>query len=361
MSFVSRLLFILALTFSMVQAQPFGKKLLLEKITSAGCPSCPWGDNLLQSYLLTDTNIIPVAIHVNNAGHVDHMFSVDGDSILADYLWAHPTLMVDRYKWPAYSQTSMPNTYWPTMIQDRKQMPMLATIGGATTYTPQRDLTVQVEGTVLWDLNWDLRVNAYLVEDEVTGTGLGYDQLNGYNNTTGHPLFGLGDPIVGYVHNWVLRDMLGGHLGTSIFPNPVAAGHVFSHTFQTTVDSAWDETKCSVILVVQRYDANPENREILNVVKLGLNGNVLAGVADAPSKPTLSIWPNPTEGKIQVSVSKSGNWTATLMDLQGRTILEKHLTGNDAELDASPYPAGVYLLRLAAIGEISITQKLILR
>ena len=49
------------------------------------------------------------------------------------------------------------------------------------------------------------------------------------------------------------------------------------------------------------------------------------------------------------------------MDLQGRTILEKHLTGNDAVLDASPYPAGVYLLRLTAIGEISITQKLILR
>ena len=49
------------------------------------------------------------------------------------------------------------------------------------------------------------------------------------------------------------------------------------------------------------------------------------------------------------------------MDLQGRTILEKHLTGNDAEWDASPYPAGIYMLRLTADGEISITQKLILR
>jgi hypothetical protein len=361
MRFTYGILLVLAFQFSWVHAQPQGKKILLEKITSAGCPSCPWGDNLIQGYLLNDTNIIPVGIHLNDPNHVDQMSTTVGDSILDDYYWATPTMMVDRYKWSAYSNTAMPNTVWTTMIDARKQMPMLATIGGTTTYNGQRDLTVSLSGTILWDLNWDLRVNAYLVEDEVTGTGLGYDQLNGYNNTTGHPLFGLGDPIVGYVHNWVLRDMLGGHLGTSIFPNPVAAGHFYSHTFQTTVDSAFDETKCSVILVVQRYDANPENREILNVVKLGLNGNVLAGVADAPSKPTLSIWPNPTDGRINVSVSKAGNWTATLMDLQGRTILEKHLTGNDAELDASPYPAGVYLLRLADIGEISITQKLILR
>ncbi len=361
MRFTYGILLVLAFQFSWVHAQPQGKKILLEKITSAGCPSCPWGDNLIQGYLLNDTNIIPVGIHLNDPNHVDQMSTTVGDSILDDYYWATPTMMVDRYKWSAYSNTAMPNTVWTTMIDARKQMPMLATIGGTTTYNGQRDLTVSLSGTILWDLSWDLRVNAYIIEDQVVGSGIGYDQLNGNNNTSGHPLFGLGNPILAYEHNWVLREMLGGAWGTSIFPNPVAAGHAFSHTFQTTLDSQYDETKCSVILVVQRYDADHEQREILNVVKLALNDNVLAGISESEPKAFVSIWPNPSEGNIEVSISKSADWTATLMDLQGRIVLEKQLFGNSIELDASPYPAGVYLLRLKANGQNSITEKLILR
>ncbi len=355
-------LLLFALSSIALHAQPFGKKILVEKVTSAGCPSCPNGDLVLHSYVDNDTNLIPVAIHVNNQGHVDRMFSVDGDSILADYLWAHPTLMVDRYKYSGNQYVAATSGNWGTMISDRKAQPMIGTIGGSTTYNPgDRSLQVHLDGSILWDLTWDLRVNAYIVENGVTGTGLGYDQLNGNNNTSGHPLQGLGDPIVGYVHNWVLRDMLGGPFGAPAFPNPIPTGHAYNYDFTTTLDSAIDAGQAYVILVLQRYSPDKLQREVLNVAKLGLNGAILAGVDAPEQQPLMSIWPNPADEHVHVQVGESANWTATAYDVQGRKQLQSTFTGDRTEINTSLLTPGIYLLRLDAPGKTAVTQKLSIR
>ncbi len=340
-------------------AQPVGKKLLLEKITSAGCPGCPNGDLILQNYLAADSNLVPVAIHVNNAAHVDHMFSADGDAILADYLWAHPTLMVDRYKFPGIQYVAGTSGSWSAMINDRKQQPLIGTVGGSTTYTSgDRSLQVHLEGAILWDLSWDLRVNAYIVENGVTGTGLGYDQLNGNNTTQGHPLQGLGNPIVGYVHNWVLRDMLGGPQGAPAFPNPIPAGHLYSYDFTTALDSNIDASQAYIILVLQRYDALKEQREVLNVAKLGLNGAILAGVEMPARQPLALLWPNPATDRVHVQVGETADWTVTAFDLQGRKHMQTVFSGDESDLNTSSLAAGIYLLRLESPGKLTVTQKL---
>jgi outer membrane protein Omp28 len=45
----------------------------------------------------------------------------------------------------------------------------------------------------------------YLVENSVQHSGFGYDQANGFNNSTTSPFYNLGDPIVNYTHNSVMR------------------------------------------------------------------------------------------------------------------------------------------------------------
>lgn len=341
-------------------AQPTGKRILVEKITSAGCPGCPWGDYLLHSYLDSGSTIIPVAIHVNNANHVDSMWSVDGDSILSDFLWAHPTLMIDRVDWPGYAYTAVTTNNWASFIADREDDPMAATVGGTSTYNPStRELTVDIEGRVLWAVPWDVRVNAYIVEDSVTGSGLGYDQLNGNNTVVGHPLQGLGDPIVGYVHDWVLRNMLGGASGIPAFTGPIGAGQAFSHTFQTVLDSDWDASQCHVVLVVQRHHPTPVAREILNANEIPLNGSIASGVEPAHGKLEALVWPNPVGSgqMLNIQQPENGNWEVSLEDIHGRTLLQWSLANGADQVKLPNLPQGLYLLRgIQAQGKSYLTK-----
>ena len=328
-------------------AQPTGKRILVEKITSAGCPSCPWGDYLLHSYLDSGSTIIPVAIHVNNANHIDHMWSEEGDSILDDFLWAHPTLMIDRVDWPGFAYTAVTTNHWSAFIADREDDPMAATVGGTSSYNAStRELTVDIEGRVLWAVPWDVRVNAYVVEDSVTGTGLGYDQLNGNNTVVGHPLYGLGDPIVGYVHNWVLRDMLGGSKGIPAFSGPISAGQSFTHTFHTVLDSGWNASNCHVVLVVQRHSTDIATREILNANKIPLNGSIASGTDPTHTNIEAMIWPNPASSgqALKIQQPENGTWEVSLADLHGRTLRKWTMSSGADELTLPELPQGLYLL-----------------
>ena len=353
---------ILAFSAQFCSGQAAGKKILIEKITSAGCPGCPWGSYLIDSFIQLDTNIIPVTIHRSDSWHPDLMATEDGDSILSEYLWAHPTLMVDRYKWPQYQHVSNTVNHWSTMINDREQTPLVVSIGGSTTYnTSTRELEVTVSGNSLWELPYEVRTNVYIVESPVTGVGLGYDQLNGYNNQVGHPLYQAGDPIVGYAHKWVLRDMLGGHHGRQSLQQPLPAAQPFSETFSTTLDTAWDANNVYVIAIIQKHNADPQMREILNCAKIPLNSSIAMGNEVAEAAKTLNIWPQPSSGVLNIAFPANESWEVELFDLQGKLIATSSVRGNNTQLEISAHPSGMYLLKAASDNGASYSQKVILR
>ena len=353
---------LLVFAFSNAHSQAFGKKILLEKITSAGCPGCPWGDYLIDSFIQLDTNLIPVAIHRSDFWHPDLMASPDGDSILDEYLWAHPTIMVDRYKWPQYAHVSNTINYWSTMIADRNQTPLVVSLGGSTVYNPAtRQLDVTLNGLPLWELPYDVRTNVYVVESPVADTGLGYDQLNGYNNSPGNPLYQLGDPIVGYVHHWVLRDMLGGHHGLQSLARPLPGGQAFQTQFSTVLDANWDENNVYVILIVQKHNADPDMREILNCAKLPLNASVAMGNEAVQAHNALEIWPNPATDVLHVAFPSNDNWQLELRDLQGKLLQSLQISGKETALSTQEFAAGMYILNAKTDGKAGISQKISLR
>lgn len=51
------------------------------------------------------------------------------------------------------------------------------------------------------------------MEDSVVGYGHGYDRKNYFNTTVGHPCYGAGDTIIGYMRHHVLRKVLTGAWG----------------------------------------------------------------------------------------------------------------------------------------------------
>lgn len=328
--------------------QPAGKRVLIEKITSAGCPSCPDGTLDLLAMTQADPSLIVVAVHVNNSGHRDSMACPDGDALLGEYLWGHPTAMIDRIKWPGMSQVAVMRGAWQPNVDLRQQERVRATIGGVTTYDPvTRQLTVDVQAFAAANLSAEHRLNAYLVERTVSGVGLGWDQLNGQNNNVGHPNYGLGDPIVGYTHHWVLRDMLGGHHGEpGTVATPAVPGDYFTHTFTTTLDPRWDDTDLDVVVLIQRHNADRNQREILNAQVLPLNGSVIAARAE-PRDAALLHYPQPATEFVTVALPDAATHQFTLADAAGRTLRAWEGQGQ-VRIARDGLPSGLYLLRVTS-------------
>jgi hypothetical protein len=70
---------------------------------------------------------------------------------------------------------------------------------------------------------------------------------------------------------------------------------------------------------------------------------------------TVSIYPNPSSGRITLEKNSDENVTVEVLDLYGRTVFEKEqMTGNKIELDLSGQPAGIYLVRIFTGNEIKI-------
>gem|GEM_PF-4202025 len=72
------------------------------------------------------------------------------------------------------------------------------------------------------------------------------------------------------------------------------------------------------------------------------------------------IYPNPSNGKVNVSWSDNLETTIELFDLQGRNILYKQINASMIELDIEKFSDGVYLLSVQN-EKIKMTKKIILK
>lgn len=338
--------------------------ILVEKITSAGCPGCPNGTLMLEDLAQQYPEVIPVAIHLHDQWHVDQMANADGDTILAHYWWAQPTAMIDRVRFTDQSRMTLLSGIWGSKIAERQAAPLEVSLGATTTYNASsRSLSIDVQGLVLSPLSGEIRVNAYIVESPVVGQGLGYDQLNGFDNSTGHPLAGMGNPIIGYQHKWVLRDMLGGPWGTAgVIPNSPGANTSFNHNFTTTLSNDWDDNHTSIVVLVQHFDADDEARSILNSISLGMNDNVLLNAEEALSaNASFRIYPHPVQEQAVIGLPPGEIDGIRLVDLQGRIVWEKNDVLSVEQFSRNDLPAGMYLLQGLREGKVRISEKMVLR
>jgi len=67
------------------------------------------------------------------------------------------------------------------------------------------------------------------------------------------------------------------------------------------------------------------------------------GVSELNSTEKISIYPNPTTGKVYVQNVETGE-TIRLIDMMGKEIFSQTVTSTNAEIDMSQFPAGVYSL-----------------
>jgi hypothetical protein len=322
------------------------KNVIVEEGTGTWCSYCTDGAVRLLDILETVPNTIGVAIHSN-----DVMSCADGDTILEHYISALPRGAVDRVKYEEYEDVGFSRGDWKTKTIGRTS----AIVPAEVTIYPEINtltniLTVDISTKFYGVFNDDYRISVMILEDSVTG-GSEYDQSNYYNDQPGHPMYGLGNPIVGYVHDNVLRKTLGGTWGLAgIIPETTADLGVYIYTFTDTIPEEWDINHIEVIGVLQNYSEDVNQRSIINST---IGDNVMVGVPKNVSTEKVNVFPNPSKGMVYIEAKNIV--FIYIYDIAGTKVYE----GKGSSLDLSGLSRGFYIMEIGLCNK-TITKELIL-
>ncbi len=324
-----------------------GKKyVLVEEGTGAWCQYCPDGAVILEDVLKRIPRSIVVSVHWKDA-----METADGTAMVAQYFGSFPSGAVDRVS--VNGAVGLHPTEWGMRTAARSNTSSKADVQMDHSYNPAtRTISVTVTAKTLVALSGKYNLNVYVTEDNCTGTGTGWDQVNAYDNQNGHPYKGAGNPIVGFKHMHVLRAMLGGTWGTSgVVADDPAANQSFSKTYTYTIPAGYNENNMKLVAMMQKFGATPDDREILNSIQAKLV--TPTGINEMQFVSDIHVYPVPATDALYIdaSMSKEGTVRIAVVDLKGATIFEKYVkagTGRFSEqIPVNGWASGPYMLLLS--------------
>ena len=248
---------------------PVPRKVLIEEATGTWCGFCPDGALVLKSIIEGNNKIIGVAAH---SGTHDKMQIPETKELCSVLGSGFPSGMINRTQFEG--KTGISRTKWKANAEAMlANMPTSVSIELKTNYnSTTKELTADIKTNFTNEKKGDFRINLYIVENNVSGTGKGWDQANYYDNAAqfpGHPLNGKGNPIVGYVHNHVIRKMVGGTWGTDGIIPDVAKG-IYTHQYKVTLENGWKPDDIHIVATVSEYGDSKFSRKIFNVEETAL-------------------------------------------------------------------------------------------
>ena len=249
----------------------FTQKVLLETFTGAGQPQCPDGfikiDNLVS---INSTKAIPVYIHYNDAMEIAQYTTLQ--STFANGMAPQfPSGMINRT--PSLGMVIFNRTQWQSNFDVAKVQPAKCGIAISTSISGTI-ASVAVHSGFNEALSGSYNLTVYLLENNVSGLGLNFDQRNSYNTVTGHSYFGLGDPIMGFKHNYVLRKVSSSALGDAIESSYIKVGGEDIKNYSIPING-FNSNELYVVAFISKTGTTITDREIMNVqrVKLGSTQN----------------------------------------------------------------------------------------
>lgn len=340
------------------------KNAVLEDHTGAWCQFCPDGTVVAEQVddNYADQSIV-LAVHNNDA-----MSTADGDAIANEYISGYPGGLIDHFLFPSESDVEINRGIWDARMGDRLNYVVPAGVSFEdVSWDPNtRQITATVRADFFGNASGDIRMNLIVAEDSVVGTGSGYNQVNYYNTQSGHPFFGAGNPILGFVHDHVARAFLGGSWGQAgIIPASVSDGDNFSHTFTYTLPASYRWNKVKLVALIQRYNNDPKQREIINAEEVTLEAAVgLDNTTDLEM--AVNAFPNPFSSYTQIdfNLPTSSEVVVDVVDMYGKTVAQLNnsymgqgmhsLKWHGASFDGAPAANGVYMIVFKYNGKTQI-------
>src|ERR1051326_6285718 len=370
-----------ALLSVLCSAQNVTKKVLLEEFTTTLCGNCPPASHDVDTWY--ENNNPHAVIMTHHAGFgVDNMTNNFATTICNTFTPSTfgfcPAIMIDRdvYPWRD-SVPYMPVGGFDSIAQrvSGNTAPVGITIQG--TYDPNtRLLNVTVTATFVQNITpGPLRLNLYVVEDSIVGTGSGWDQKC-YSSTFANQYYpGQYDAtnhlILGYPHRYVERQSLsGGTWGSSgVIPNSPALNTPYSITASYTVPPGYNDARLSLVAYVANYGPTKLDRNVLNAADAKVVPVISSSVKDENSYGSQinSIYPNPSQGHLilDFTMMSEGNTCIRVSDILGRNIytLEQGAQLSkgryEKEFDLDQLQPGVYFITLQNEKE-TITRRFII-
>ena len=338
------------------------KRVLIEEFTGGWCGYCPDGALKVEEMLAKHGDTL-VAVGVHDG---DAMEFAGGNAIKSAFnVTGYPNGQIDRKLFPGLSKEPHTRSLWADHVES--QIKSYSPVSVSVEYTYDyaiNKISATVKADFVEPASGDMRFILEVVEDSITGTGSGYNQSNYYNTTSGHPYYGAGNPIVGFVHRHVLIGLPSGAMGNAgVIPSSVTANSQYSENFTFTLAAGTDVTQISLVGFVAYNSSVVGQREVLNVDQIHLSE--LAGIIENDaSNQFLNIYPNPTNTTafVNFKLFETNNVSMKIYNILGELVYSedmgrvskgKHL----ASIDVNSYNSGLYIVQLT-IGENTITKKL---
>ena len=273
------------------------RTVLLEEFTGTWCSSCINGPVVMdQIHDLYPDDVVMVSIHDGDAMEFD-------DGIASGFNTPYyPSAMIDRTLRNGDEWEFRFDWEWIDVVEDHFSMYTPVEVSMWHGYDPvTREITMTLTADFVDVAAGDMRFVTMIVEDSLVGEGEGWDQKNGYNNVPGHPYYGAGNPVVGFVHNHVLRAVPSGAFGNSgIVPAEVFASESYSETITYTLPDNFNESKISMIGFLAYYGTEIGSREVLNAATMDLHEEGTVGLGEVQAVKNFKIFPNPSNELVNI-------------------------------------------------------------
>ncbi len=344
------------------------RKVLLEEFTTAVCQFCPDGTVVVNR--ITDNNPNVIAVGVHSCFGTDAMTNADASTICATLgNNSAPTAMIDRIKFDGDAEPAHSRNLWEQRANARSQVGSPVSVNLTGSYdTTNRNINVNVD-VIFVDApfpgNGTINISLLVLEDSVVGTGNGYNQVNFYNNTAGHPYQGAGNPIVGFPHRHVLRDILPTTWGdATVIPSTITINNTYSRNFTFQLDNNWDEKQVSLVAVVNREGATNADYEVLNATSRKLAPSITGISKEVSTATNFKIYPNPSANQtnLQFELTQNERVEVEILDITGKILRKENYgvrsTGSQLiQLNTSEFSNGFYFVKVI-VGDTQVTKKI---
>lgn len=367
-----------------VQSSSPKKRVLVEQFLSANDgESCDAQSKLLS--LKNDSTIIGVNVH-----YLDSLKENTSLGVIFGYYKDFATAMFNRSFDDSLNDISLTRPYYNNRTQMQSSMvtPASISIINKSYNASAKTLTFTVKADFVGEVKGDYRLNAYLVENNVSGKGNdttinGFNQLSNYNSAPWSPYYNLGyysnfsnTNVLNawqYKHQNVLIHSFDNSFGLSgLIPQTGGTqGQSYQKTYTLTVPTLTNGVQKynldNIYLVgfLAEYNFNKYQRAILNCAqtKLTTNPEVVSIKDRTSSDFSLKIYPNPSNGMLFLNGnSQVSNYEIKVFDVIGSCIFiqSTYNTFLPKSIDLSSLNNGVYFLTISSNGN-SFNQKIIIQ